>query len=266
MRNEFTQSELELVGDGYQFTEGPLWMPGEGLIFTDIPADTIYRENGSVFRRPSGKANGLTLDNEGRLIACEHWTRRVTRTEADGTITVLADRYNGALLNSPNDVVVRSDGAIFFTDPPYGLEDREQEQPCSGVYMIVPGGELRLLIDDFNRPNGLALSLDESTLHIDDSREGHVRAFDLAADGTLASGRVFCEVPGPDGMKFDTRGYLWCTSADSVRVFDQSGKEIHRVTTPRTPANLAFGGEDRRTLYITARDAVHKIRCTHPGK
>ncbi len=259
-------SEVELVNDGFQFTEGPIWHPEEGLLFSDIPADTIYRADSSVFREPSGKSNGLTLDNEGRLIACEHWNRRVTRTEADGSITVLADEYEGGKLNSPNDVIVRSDGAIFFTDPPYGLEGREAELDFSGVYMIpADGGDLVLLVDDFDRPNGLALCPDEDVLYIADTTGGHIRAFDIAEDGSLSNDRIFCELPGPDGMKVDVDGRIWSTAGDGIRIYTAEGGHVGTVEFPQIPANCAFGGEDSQDFYVTARSGVYVVRTAVEG-
>jgi len=256
---------VETVAEGFQFTEGPVWLTSGELVFSDIPADTIYRTDKSAFRKPSGKSNGLTLDTEGRLIACEHWNRRVTRTEADGTITVLAENYDGKKLNSPNDVVVRSDGIIYFTDPPYGLEGREQEQPCQGVYSIAPDGTLALLVDDFIKPNGIGLSPDEKTLYVADTEGNHIRAFDVAEDGSIGNGRVFCELPYPDGMAIDTKGYVWSTAGDGVRVISPAGELVHTVTVPQGPANCAFGGEDGKTLYITARTGLYKVRVATPG-
>lgn len=262
---ELVTGPVETVADGFQFTEGPVWLPSGVLIFSDIPADTIYRGDKTVFRKPSGKSNGLTLDRQGRLIACEHWNRRVTRTEKDGRVTVVADTYDGKKLNSPNDAVVRSDGTIFFTDPPYGLEGREAELPFRGVYAISPAGELRLLTDEFKTPNGLAFSPDEKTLYIGDSGEGLVRAYDVAKDGALANGRLLCKLPVPDGMKVDEHGRLWCTADDGVRVFAPTGEHVGTVAFPQPPANCAFGDEDGKTLYVTARSGVYKVRCAVPG-
>lgn len=266
---KLTEGDVELVADGFQFTEGPLWMPKGVLLFSDIPADTIYRADKSIFRKPSGESNGLTLDGQGRLIACEHKNRRVTRTEADGSITVLADRYDGKRFNSPNDVVVRSDGAIFFTDPPYGLpgglDGPNAELDFSGVYMIAPDGAIKCLIDDFDKPNGLAFSPDENILYIADTDGRHIRAFDVAEDGTLSNDRVFCELPVPDGMKVDVNGNVWATAFDGVRVHDPSGALMQTITFPAPPANCAFGDDDARTLYVTARAGVYKIRTNVEG-
>lgn len=262
---ELVTGPVETIAEGFQFTEGPVWLPSGILLFSDIPADTIYRADKTVFRKPSGKSNGLTLDGEGRLIACEHWNRRVTRADKDGGITVVADRYDGKKLNSPNDVVVRSDGTVFFTDPPYGLEGRQAELAFRGVYAVSPDGRIRLLTDEFKTPNGLAFSPDEKTLYIGDSGEGFVRAYDVAKDGTLTNGRLFCRIPVPDGMKVDNRGRLWCTAEDGVRVFDPTGEHVGTVAFPQPPANCAFGDEDGKTLYVTARTGVYKVRCAVEG-
>ncbi|MBI4558035.1 MAG: SMP-30/gluconolactonase/LRE family protein [Candidatus Hydrogenedentes bacterium] len=256
---------VELVADGFLFTEGPVWLKAGVLVFSDIPADAIYRADKSVYRKPSGKSNGLTMDNEGRLIACEHWNRRVTREEPDGTVTVLAERYEGKRLNSPNDVVVRSDGAVFFTDPPYGLEGRPAELDFAGVYLLRPDGTLRLLIADFVKPNGLALSPDEKTLYIADTDGGHIRAFMVASDGTISDGRLFCNLPRPDGMKVDVAGNVWCTAEDGVRVMQPDGSLLTTVRCPQAPANCAFGDQDFKTLYVTARTAVYRVRTTVAG-
>lgn len=261
-----TEGPVEMVAEGFVFTEGPVWLPANELIFSDIPADTIYRADKSVYRKPSGKSNGLTLDRQGRLIACEHWNRRVTRTEKDGSITVLADNYDGKKLNSPNDVVVRSDGTIFFTDPPYGLEGRPAELAHAGVYAILPDGKLKLLIADFKKPNGLALSPDESLLYVADSELGHIRVFNVAPDAALSNGREFCAgIKTPDGMKVDIRGYVWCTGEAGVEVFDTKGAKVGVVILPQGPANCAFGDADSKTLYVTARTGVYKVRCAVPG-
>lgn len=255
---------------GFQFTEGPVWLPGHNiLIFSDIPASTIYQEDGEIFRKPSGQSNGLTLDREGRLIAAEHETRRVTRTEPDGAITVLAERYNGNRLNSPNDVIVRSDGMIFFTDPPYGLpgmlEGPHAELSFSGVYALLPGEDLVLLIDDFNKPNGLTLSPDESILYIADTDGAHIRAFDVAENGTLSNDRLFYDLPTPDGIKTDTQGRVWATARDGVHVISPEGERILLIEFPEIPANLCFGGEGGNILYVTARNSVYQLTTNVEG-
>lgn len=264
----------EQIATGFQFTEGPVWHPDGYLIFSDIPASRIYtwKPDGTVaiFREPSGNANGLTLDSERRMIACEHGGRRVARVAADGTAVTLADSYGGKRLNSPNDVVVKSDGTIYFTDPPYGIEPEQREQPCNGLYRILPNGVIELLIDDFDRPNGLAFSADESLLYVDDSPRRHVRAFDVRLDGRLANSRVFADMdhpqPGsPDGMKIDTEGHLFVTGATGVWVFEPDGTCLGVIATPERPANCAWGDADRQTLYITARTSLYRVRTTVPG-
>ncbi len=265
----FLAGEVELSADGFQFTEGPLWLPSGELIFSDIPADTIYRSDKTVFRHPSGQSNGLTLDLEGRLIAAEHKNRRVSRTNADGTVETLADRYDGKRFNSPNDVIVRSDGMVFFTDPPYGLEGGpggpNDELGFSGVYAITPAGEVKLLVKDFKRPNGLALSPDEKTLYIADTEAKHIRVFEVAADGSLGNGRVICEIRWPDGMKVDVNGNIWCTGGAGVEVFSPSGEPLQSIRFPQAPANCTFGDDDGKTLYVTARSGLYKVRTTVEG-
>jgi gluconolactonase len=264
----------EQVATGFQFTEGPVWRPDGSLLFSDIPASRIYRwtpETGAqVWREPTGNSNGLTLDRQGRLIACEHSGRRVSRTEADGTVVAVAEQYGGKRLNSPNDVVVKSDGTIYFTDPPYGIKPEEREQPCNGVYRILPDGTLALVVDDFDRPNGLAFSPDESILYIGDSPRRHVRAFDVRPDGTLANSRILADMdhpqPGsPDGMKLDEAGHLYVTGATGVWVFEPDGTCLGVIVTPERPANCAWGDADRKSLYITARTSLYRIRVKVAG-
>lgn len=263
----------KLAGD-FQFTEGPVWQADGSLLFSDIPANRTYRwtpdEGAQLWREPTGNANGLTLDREGRLIACEHSGRRVSRIEADGAVTAIASHYQGRRLNSPNDVVVKSDGSIYFTDPPYGIQPEEREQPCNGVYRILPEGALELLVADFDRPNGLAFSPDETILYIDDSPRRHVRAFDVRHDGTLTNSRIFAEMdhpqPGsPDGMKIDEQGHLYVAGATGIWVFEPNGELLGVVVTPERPANCAWGDADRKSLYITARTSLYRIRVKVAG-
>ena len=265
-----TTGDVELVAKDFMFTEGPVWMPDGTLLFSDIPADTIYRMDKTVFRKPSGQSNGLALDTEGRLLACEHQTRRVTRTEKDGAITVLAERFEGKRLNSPNDLVMRSDGTLFFTDPPYGLGSRGLESPdaeldFSGVYSISPDGKLTVLVRDFKKPNGIALSPDEKTLYVADTEGSHLRAFAVAEDGSLDKGRVLCEIPGPDGMAMDAKGNVWATGRMAVFVFNPAGEQIGQIEIPQSPANCTFGGPDGKTLYVTARTGLFKVQTSIAG-
>jgi sugar lactone lactonase YvrE len=261
-----TSGPLEKVADGFVFTEGPVWMLNGELLFTDIPKDTIFRADKTAFRNPSGKANGLIVDLEGRLVACEHWNRRVSRTEKDGTIKTLAEIYDGKKFNSPNDACVRNDGTIFFTDPEYGLEGRTKEQPCAGVYALKPDGTVKLLVSDFKGPNGIDLSPDQKTLYVNDSSASEVRAFDVADDATLSNGRVIARIASPDGMAVDEKGNIWTTGEGAVYVLSPKGDAIHVIKVPKTPANCAFGDADLKTLYITARDTVYKQRCTVAGQ
>lgn len=264
-----TTGEVETVAEGFKFTEGPLWLPGGPLIFSDIPANRMYSAPKAVFREPSHQSNGLTLDGQGRLIAAEHQARRVSRTGKDGSMTVLAGRWEGKRFNSPNDVVVRSDGMVFFTDPPYGLEGGLEgpnaELDFCGVFAVKPGKAPKLLARDFERPNGLAFSPDEKTLYVADTAQGHLRAFDAAEDGALSNGRVFCELPGPDGIKVDTKGNLWATARDGVRVIDSNGELLQTVQVPQNPSNCCFGEADGKTLFITARTGVYRVTVSVPG-
>lgn len=267
---------LERVATGFRFTEGPIWIEEEGnLLFSDIPANRILRltsgRRAATFREPSGNSNGLIRDKEGRLIACEHSQRRVTRTEKDGSIKTLTDKFQGKKFNSPNDVVVKSDGAIYFSDPSYGIKPDEQEQPIQGVYRLSPDGkELWLVAHDLARPNGLAFSPDEKKLYIDDSERGQIRVFNVEDDGSLSGGSVFHDMnvssPGaPDGMKVDVEGHVFCTGAGGVWVFDTGGKHLGTIVTPEKPSNCAWGDSDWRTLYITAVTSIYKIRVNTPG-
>ena len=274
-------SKLEKIATGFVFTEGPIWDESQGcLFFGDIPANKMRKwteaKGAQLFREPSGKSNGLTLDKQGRLIACEHANRRVSRTEKDGTVVTIADKYNGKKLNSPNDVVVKFDGSIYFTDPPYGLSAEfgnpgEQELPFQGVYRLSADGKtLTLLIDDFDKPNGLAFSPDESLLYIDDTDGVHVRVFDVKSDGTITNGRIFADLKGTDpgsvdGMKIDSEGNVYVTGPGGISIFDPSGKKLGRIDVPEVAANLAWGGKDWKTLFITASTSVYRIRLAIEG-
>lgn len=272
------EATLEQLATGFTFTEGPVWW-GDYLLFSDIPSNRIVRLQShsygpeiTTFRTPSGNSNGLTRDRSGRLIACEHSGRRVTRTEVDGSVSVLADRYRGKRLNSPNDVVVRSDGSVYFTDPSYGLGNPPQwtEVSWKGVYRIAPDGEVILLIDDFNMPNGLAFSPDESILYVNDTREGHIRAFDVSPDGSLNKGRVFIKMDKPeagmaDGMKVDREGNVYCTGPGGLWIMEPGGKALGRVMMSELPANMAWGDGDWKSLYITARSSIYRLKLNVPG-
>lgn len=270
----FESTVMEEVASGFGFTEGPVWHPDGYFLFSDIPGNTIYRwqpgGEPKAWRTPSHQSNGLTYDRSGHLIACEHGARRVTRTEGDATITILASHYGDKRLNSPNDVVVRSDGSIYFTDPPYGVQPEDAELPYSGVFCLAPDGRLNLLVDDFVRPNGLAFSPDEGTLYIDDTMERTIRAFDVSRDGSLSNGRLFADLSsdmegGPDGMKVDVEGNIYCTGPSALWVYQPDGALVGLVTGPYQPANVAFGGPDGRTLFLTATTSVFTLRTKIPG-
>lgn len=269
-------SGLERLKSGLGFLEGPVWIAEEAaLLFSDIPGDRIFRwttRDTQVFRRPSRHANGLTRDAAGRLLACEHGARRVTRTEPGGSLTVLADRYAGQPLNSPNDLVEGPSGAIFFTDPPYGIRPSEQRQSCQGVYRIDPGSsEPKLLVADFDRPNGLAFSPDRRRLYVaDSSARRHLRVFEVSEANELAGGQVFLDMssapPGvPDGLKVDQAGNLYCTGPLGIWVIDPNGTHLGTIGLPEEPANCGWGDADWCSLFITARTSLYRIRTRIPG-
>jgi gluconolactonase len=276
--NELVEKgDPERIATGFSFTEGPVWHPAGYLLFTDIPGNVIYkwRPNGVVskFRSPSGYANGLTFDRQGRLIACEHSNRRVTRTGQDGSIVALADKYEGKKLNSPNDVVVKSDGSIYFTDPPYGLTSEygilgEEELGFRGLYRSLPDRKTPdLLVADILAPNGLAFSPDEKVLYVDDSELGIVYAFDVARNGSLTNRRTLANTySGADGMKVDTKGNLYvATGVFELRVYDSKGKHLGSIAMPETTRNCAFGGAENRTLFVTAGRSVYRIQMKVRG-
>jgi gluconolactonase len=274
-------AKVEKLAGDFQFVEGPVWLPRDSaLIFSDIPKDELKRwtRAGGVtaFRAPSRNANGNSLDAVGRLLTCEHSGRRVVRLEADGTLATLADSFDGKRLNSPNDIVERRDGTLWFTDPDYGLKTDPatkakvgKEQAGNFVYRLDPkSGRLTAVVRDFSHPNGLAFSPDESKLYIADSgTPRHIRVFTVAPDGTLRDGRVFCTIDkgGPDGIRVDRDGRVWSSTGDGVQVFSPAGELIGRILTPESAANLCFGGEDGRTLFITARKSLYAIRVLVTG-
>lgn len=266
---------ITTIAEGFQFTEGPVWHPDGYLLFSDIPADTIYRYSpGSApepYITPSGNSNGLTFDGQGRLVACEHGGRRVSRTGQDGSMETLADRFDGKRLNSPNDIVVHSSGAIFFTDPPYGIDPDPGAQGFNGVFRLDTDGSVELLNRDMDRPNGLALSLDESILYVDDSRNRHVLAYPLNADLGVGEPSVILDMNveaqgGPDGMKLDSEGNLYVTGPGGLWVATPEGKHLGTIEFPQLPANLCFGGPDYRTIFVTARTGLYSIEVSVAGR
>ncbi len=272
-------SKVEKLFDGLKFTEGPVWNPEGFLLFSDIPADTIYKWNTkdknqnqnkpTIFRRPSGNTNGNAYDSQGRLISAQH-NRKLTRTEKDGKVTVLAERYNNKLLNSPNDIAVKSDDSIYFTDPPYGIKKEEEELGFYGIYRW-DNGNLTLLNKEMVRPNGIAFSPDEKKLYVSDSEKLHILVFDVKPDGTLSEGKVFAELPGstdkgvPDGMKVDNKGNVYCTGSGGVWIFSPTGKLLNKISVPEKATNLAWGNQNYQTLYITAGNSVYRILLNAVG-
>ncbi len=262
---QLTSGPVELVSETYTFSEGPVYLREGRWVFSDVARNTIYAEDGSAFRKPSNGANGLALDPQGRLIACESTLHRITRTEADGSITVLAESYNGKPLNTTNDVIVRSDGIIFFTDP-RGIGQKEGTGTgFPGVYAILADGTLKLLGDDMKYPNGIGLSPEGKTLYVTDFGDGHIRAFDVDAAGNATNPRVFCEIRNPDGMAVDSAGRVWSSTVRGISVFGPDGKFIENIDFDGMPTNCAFGGADGKTLFITARKRVYRVPVNEPG-
>ncbi|WP_119304851.1 SMP-30/gluconolactonase/LRE family protein [Dongia deserti] len=279
-------AHLEKLADGCIWAEGPVWFADGGyLIWSDIPNNRMLRwmpETGaSVYRADSNNSNGNTRDRQGRLVTCEHLTRRVTRTEPDGSITVIADKYQGKRLNSPNDVVVKSDGSIWFTDPSYGIMTEfegsrsEQEQGGCYVYRVDPAnGEVNVVVDDFMKPNGLAFSPDEKILYIADSAGSHdpsaphhIRAFDVLDGKRLANSRVFCDIKTgiPDGFRIDVNGNLWTSTHAGVECYAPDGTLLGRINVPEIVANVCFGGKRRNRLFITATTSLYAVYVNTTG-
>ena len=273
--------EFERIAAGCLFTEGPLWHPRDQyLLWSDMPGDHLRRwsakDGVSTFRKPCNMSNGLTWDRQARLLACEHASSQVTRTEHDGRITPVATHFQGKQLNSPNDIVCAVDGGIYFSDPPYGRAEfygvkREQELPFQGVYRVGSDAEHpALLVDDFDRPNGLCFSLDGRRLFINDTARQHIRVFDVRPDGALSGGRLWAETVGegpgaPDGMKIDSAGNVYCCGPGGIHVFSDEAVCLGVIHVPERTANFAWGDADYRTLYITASTSVYRTRAKIPG-
>lgn len=280
-------AKIEQLWSGGRWVEGPAWFSaGRYLLWSDIPNNRIMRWDdcsGQVceFRNPSNNTNGNSVDHQGRLLSCEHLTRRVTRTEFDGSVTVIADEFEGARLNSPNDVVAHSDGSIWFTDPDYGImtdyEGRTAavEQESCNIYRVAIDGSISRVSDSMLKPNGLALSPDESQLYASDTGATHVaggpheiRQFDLTNDGTaLSGGTVFAECTNGvfDGFRFDTDGRLWSSAEDGVHCFNHDGKLIGKILLPEIVSNVTFGGEKRNRLFITATSSLYAVYLSVNG-
>lgn len=271
---------LEQLADGFEFTEGPVWDFRRGeLVFSDIPGDTMYRytptKGVTIYRAPSNFSNGIAIDQDGRLIVCEHRTRRVVRGGRDG-FEILTDNYRGERLNAPNDVVVARDGSIIFTDPHYGLGDgfggpAVQDLPHRGVYRVPPGSCVpELLVDDFDGPNGLAITIDERYLLLTDTERGYIRRFVIGEDWTLTGGEVLVEFVDDgdgvlDGLKVDDHGTIYCTGPGGIWICTIDGVVLGRIRTPEVAANLAWGDSDASTLYITASTGLYRLATRATG-
>jgi gluconolactonase len=268
--------QAERLATGFVFTEGPLWHPDGFYYFVDVRSSVLYRltpgRPHEVVRDKTGGGNGTTFDLQGRLILCEGENRRVTRTAGDGRIEVLMDRFEGKRLNRPNDVVCKSDGSIYFTDPGLRVPLGERELTYAGVYRVGPDGT-QSLVADFEYPNGLAFSPDERKLYVANTRWAqYIHVLELDAAGKMVRRRIFADMSSdetdgvPDGMKVDVEGRLYCTGPGGTWVFAPDGTRLGIIRTPEVPANLAFGGPDLKTLFFTARTSVYTMRVKVPGQ
>ena len=291
------EARVEILADGFDWSEGPVWLRGSRtLVFSDVPSNTVFQwkaglDGAHVFLRPSGYtgsparegesgSNGLTVDSRGRLVLCQHGDRRVARLEQDGTFTTLAGSYQGKRFNSPNDLVFKSNGDLYFTDPPYGMEkgmnDPRKELPFQGVYRATPGGEVALLTSEITFPNGIAFSPDERTLYVavSDSKRPVIMAYDVQPDGAITRGRVFFDAAPlaatgrkglPDGLKVDHQGNLFATGPGGVLIIAPDGTHLGTILTGEATANCAWG-DNGRTLYITADMFLCRVKTRTKGK
>ena len=269
-------TQAERLATGFVFTEGPLWHPDGFYYFVDVRSSVLYRltpgRPHEVVREKTGGGNGTTFDLQGRLVLCEGENRRVTRTGGDGRIEVLMDRFEGKRLNRPNDVVCRSDGSIYFTDPGLRVPLGERELPYAGVYRVAPDAT-QSLVADFEYPNGLAFSPDERRLYVANTRWAqYIHVLELDTAGKMMRRRIFADMSSdetdgvPDGMKVDVEGRVYCTGPGGTWVFAPDGSPLGIIRTPEVPANLAFGGPDLKTLFFTARTSVYTMRVKVPGQ
>lgn len=264
--------EPEKITSGYQFTEGPVWHSSGYLLFSDIPANTVYKwepgEEAVEYLKPSGHSNGLTFDQDGHLLLAQH-DGAIARLTEEYELSTVTDNYEGNRLNSPNDLIVKSDRSIYFTDPPFGVSDEDKELDVNGVYRYSQNGELEMLTDDFDRPNGIVFSPDEERLYVNDSSHNHIRVFKVNDDGSISDGEIFAamEADGDgaaDGMKVDTDGNLYTTGPGGLWIFSPEGKLLQQVKMPCI-TNLAWGGTDGSSLFMTAPSAIYKLETNQKG-
>jgi gluconolactonase len=270
-------NDAERLATGFAFTEGPLWHPDGFYYFVDIRKNNLHRitpgKEPELLRSNTNESNGTTFDLQGRLVICEGGNRRVTRWSADGKMEVLMDRFEGKRLNRPNDVVCKSDGSIWFTDPSLRVPFAEREMPHAAVYRVAPDGAVSM-VADFEYPNGLAFSPDERLLYVANTRWAqYIHVLELDAKGTMVRRRIFADMPSdddkngvPDGMKVDVEGRVYCTGPGGTWVFAPDGKQLGIIRTPEVPANVAFGGPDLKTLFLTARTSIYTLRVKVPGQ
>ncbi len=269
-------SDPQRLATGFEFTEGPLWRADGSLLFVDIRTSIIYRlvpgAEPEIFRDNSGGSNGLTFDLEGRLVMCEGDNRQITRMEADGSITVLASHWDSKRLHRPNDIVCKSDGSLYFTNPGGRIDPADREIDFSGVHRIAPDGTVTAVVTDTEYPNGLAFSPAENRLYVANTREAmHIKVYDVNADGSVSNGRIFADMSSdepdgvPDGMKVDAEGRVYCTGPGGCWVFEPDGTHLGIIRLPEIPANCAWGGPDNSTMFFTARNSVYSLPMQSVG-
>ncbi len=266
---------VEKIAEGFNFIEGPVWIEGIGLVFSDIPENTIFLFSVdsavSEYLNPSGNSNGLALDSQGRLLLAQHGPRQIARLETNGTITPLATHYDGLRLNSPNDLAVKSNGSVFFTDPPYGLNDQggTSELGYYGIYRLSPGGEVQLLDNSLARPNGICFSPDELKLYVDDSETRNIYVWDVVNDTAIGNKQFFAHISPAgyaDGMKVDPYGYLYVSGPIGIWIFNQDGTAVDTIPVPGQTANCAWGNDDSSALYVTSGNDLYRISNRVPDQ